>query len=96
MGLIKTFRVRLMRRRRSGYRELFGPGRDGLFSAAQTAVLADLKRFCHAETPTFDRDPQVHAFREGRRDVWLRIQQFLALTDDQIAAIRETDDDDWN
>jgi hypothetical protein len=94
MGMIQTFRVRLMKRRRAGYRDLFGPGPGGAFSPAQTAVLADLKRFCHAETPTFDIDARVHAMREGRREVWLRIQQFLALRDDQIANIRETDDDD--
>lgn len=93
---VQSFRVRLMRRRRAGYRALFGPvhSADGgqHFTPAQQAVLADLKRFCHASHPTWDTDPRIHALREGRREVWLRIQQFLALTDEQIADIKEVDD----
>ena len=91
-ALVQSLRVRLMRRRRAGYRALFGPG-DGGFTPAQEAVIADLKRFCHAQTPTYSADPREHALREGRREVWLRIQHFLQLTDGQIADIKETDDD---
>jgi len=47
-------------------------------------VLADLKRFCHADTPCWAEDPREHAMREGRREVWLRIQQHLKLTDADI------------
>lgn len=92
--LVQSLRVRLMRRRRAGYRALFGPGEGG-FTPAQEAVIADLKRFCHAETPTYSVDPREHALREGRREVWLRIQQFVGLTDSQIADIREVDDDSF-
>lgn len=55
-------------------------------------VLADLKRFCHAETSTFDADPRIHAFREGRREVWLRIQSYMALTEEQVRAFKEKTD----
>lgn len=89
----RSLRVRLMRRRRAAYRELFASGIDGP-APAQRAVLADLKRFCHAEYPTFDADPRVHALREGRREVWLRIQQFINLSDQDIADIREDMDDE--
>jgi hypothetical protein len=83
-----------MRRLRGAYRALFGPNEQGLFTREQEAALADLKRFCHADTSCFDADPRVHAHREGRREVWLRIQSFLQLTDRQIAGIKERDDDD--
>ena len=39
-------------------------------------VLRDLARFCRA-----------HAVAEGRREVWLRIQQHLQLSDDELWAI---------
>ena len=45
-------------------------------------VLADLARFCRAHDSTFH--PQ-HAQRlDGRREVWLRIQHHLQLTDEQV------------
>ena len=47
-------------------------------------VLADLAKFCRASSSTFDADPRVHALLEGRKEVWLRIQQHLNLTDDQL------------
>lgn len=48
-------------------------------------VLADLHRFCHAATPTFDpQSDRISAFREGRREVWLRIQAHMRITDDQV------------
>jgi hypothetical protein len=83
-----------MRRLRGAYREVFGPDAQGRFTPAQELVLADLKRFCHAETPCFDPDARIHAFREGRREVWLRKQTFLNLTDRQLADIKEPENDD--
>lgn len=53
-------------------------GKDGAI------VLADLARFCRANEPTFHADPRVHAVAEGRREVWLRIQKHLQLTEDQL------------
>lgn len=47
-------------------------------------VLKDLAKFCRAHEPTFHPDPRVHAFQEGRRDVWLRIMENLQLSDDDI------------
>ena len=47
-------------------------------------VLADLAKFCRANESTFHPDARVHAVAEGRREVWLRIQQHLNLSDDDL------------
>jgi hypothetical protein len=47
-------------------------------------VLADLARFCRANETTFHPDPRVEARLDGRREVWLRIQRHLQLTDEQL------------
>lgn len=53
-------------------------------------VLADLRRFCRATSPTFDpNNERVSIYLEGRRDVWLRIAAFLNVTDDQVYRLVE-------
>lgn len=47
-------------------------------------VLADLAKFCRAHESTFNADARLHAVAEGRREVWLRIQRNLELTDEQL------------
>lgn len=47
-------------------------------------VLFDLARFCRAHDSTFHKDPRMHAVLEGRREVWLRIQENLQMTPDEI------------
>jgi hypothetical protein len=47
-------------------------------------VLRDLAKFCRANESTFAKDPRAHAVLEGRREVWLRIQQYLRLTEDEL------------
>jgi hypothetical protein len=47
-------------------------------------VLADLAKFCRATETTHDKDALVAAHLDGRREVWLRIQQHLNLTEDQV------------
>lgn len=68
--------------------------------AGQT-VLADLSKFCRADRSCFDDDARRHAVAEGRREVWLRIQQHMNLTSEELYQIyggkvplqtRETDD----
>jgi hypothetical protein len=51
------------------------------------AILKDLARFCRANESTFNPDPRTHALLEGRREVWLRIQEHLQLTTEQIYAL---------
>lgn len=48
------------------------------------AVLRDLARFCRANETTFHADPRAHALAEGRREVWLRIQNHLQLSPDDL------------
>ena len=50
-------------------------------------VLLDLAKFCHANESCFHPDARVHAVIEGRREVWLRIQQHLNLNDEQLTAL---------
>lgn len=47
-------------------------------------VLADLAKFCRANTSTFHPDPHVAARLDGRREVFLRIQQHLKLDDEAL------------
>lgn len=49
-------------------------------------ILADLARFCRAEESCFHQDPRVHAVLEGRREVWLRIQEHLKLSPEELEA----------
>ncbi len=53
-------------------------------SVAAKAVLKDLAKFCRANATTFHPDPRMHSLLEGRREVWLRIQQHLKLTPDEL------------
>lgn len=65
--------------RRSSYLRTFSPNdRDS------QAVLADLAKFCRANEPTFSPDERTHALLEGRREVWLRIQRHLNLSEDDL------------
>lgn len=47
-------------------------------------VLKDLARFCRAHTTTYNPDARIHAVLEGRREVWLRIQERLQMTTEEI------------
>lgn len=47
-------------------------------------VLTDLAKFCRAHHSTFNADARAHAVAEGRREVWLRIQNYLNLTPDEL------------
>jgi hypothetical protein len=59
--------------RSQAYRQVF---KD---SQASQRVLRDLAKFCRANDSTFHADPRNHAVLEGRREVWLRIQNHLQL-----------------
>jgi len=70
------------RSRRSDYLTTFnGPVAD--------RVLADLAEFCRARETTFHTDERLHAVLEGRREVWLRINKYLNLTDREIQQLIE-------
>lgn len=77
--LLHDQRVNVMRDMKRCYTEIFGAE-----SLASKAVRADLKKFCRETTSTFHPDARVHALLEGRREVALRIQDFLELNVDQL------------
>lgn len=55
-----------------------------LMSPEGQRVLQDLARFCRANETCFNPDPRIHAVAEGRREVWLRIQQHLNLSSEDL------------
>ena len=69
--------------RRASYRQTFN-------TESGKRVLADLKRFCRANAPTADiNNERATYLLEGRREVWLRIQAHLNLTDEEIYVLTE-------
>jgi hypothetical protein len=47
-------------------------------------VLSDLARFCRAYESTFHPEHSVSDRLDGRREVWLRIEQHINLTSDEL------------
>lgn len=68
---------RLLSRRRTAYVKTFA-------NPVGEEVLRDLAKFCRATESTFNADPRIHAVLEGRREVWLRIQTYLNLSDEEL------------
>lgn len=68
--------------RRNAYRRLFN-----LENLDVQFVLQDLAKFCRAHETTFHPDDRTHALLEGRREVLLRIQRHLNLTDEELWSI---------
>lgn len=63
--------------RQTAYRLVFaGPSGD--------IVLKDLAKFCRAGRSTFHADPYAAARLDGRRECWLRIQNHLHLSQEQL------------
>lgn len=86
--------VDFVRGRRQSYQLAFT-------SPAGQSVLIDLARFCRASETCFHEDARKHAVLEGRREVWLRIQNHLRLNSEQLVdlyggqqfkVMQETDD----
>jgi hypothetical protein len=65
--------------RKQAYQQTFNP--EAKFSGA---VLDDLAKFCRAHESTFHPDARIQAALEGRREVWLRIQNHLELDDETL------------
>ena len=69
--------------RQTAYRAVFnGPMSD--------VVLVDLAKFCRANESTYHPDPRVAAQLDGRREVFLRIQQHLKLSSDDLWKLYQT------
>lgn len=54
---------------------------------ANELVREDLARFCRANESTFHIDPRNEGILQGRREVWLRIQQHLDLSPDELLKV---------
>lgn len=64
----------------------------GVQQPASVDVLIDLARFCRANETTFvPKDRDAALVLAGRREVFLRIQQHLNLTNDQLFALYSGD-----
>jgi hypothetical protein len=68
-----------LHQRQIAYTQIFG-----IQSPSNKLVLQDLKKFCRANSSTFHPKGRVHALLEGRREVILRIEDFLTLTLDEL------------
>ena len=69
-----------LRERKAAYQLTFaGPHSD--------RVMADLRKFCRAEATCFHADPRIHAVLEGRREVFLRIQEHCSLGLEELAEL---------
>ncbi|BBC99102.1 Bbp19 family protein [Sphingobium sp. YG1] len=71
-------------------RLFFGEG--GLLKRDAEAVLADLRDYCRAQSSGFSPDPLIMAKMAGRREVWLRIMEFLNLDEKLVQTLMEVDD----
>lgn len=55
-------------------------------------VLKDLAKFCRAHESTYHKDPRIHAMLEGRKEVWLRIQEHLNLSVEELMELHKIKD----
>lgn len=85
---------KFLQARRAAYQAIFAP--SGSVGPMAEIVLADLRKFCRANTSTIMVspvtrvvDPYASAVAEGRREVWNRIRSNLDLTDPQINALAD-------
>ena len=54
----------------------------------------DLAKFCRANKTTYNPDARIHAVLEGRREVWLHIQNYLQLTNEELYDLHEIKSND--
>lgn len=73
--------VELCRQRKTAYQLKFGNDESA------DLVRTDLARFCRADATTWSDDARHHARLEGRREVWLRIEQHLKLEPEELARL---------
>lgn len=79
--LVERAREFLFKRRRAYLRVLDKNNKD------VELILRDLAKFCRAHETTHNPDQRLSAVLEGRREVWLRIQQHLNLTEEELWSI---------
>lgn len=80
-------------KRKRAYKKLFLAD-DGTLNEDGRIVLADLANFCRANKSTTHvangkADPILSAVGDGRREVWLRLQEMLYLDEKLITKLKE-------
>ena len=73
------------------YKRLFMP--TGRPDRDAEIVLADLREFSGMRSSGFSTDPLVMARNAGRREVMMRISDFLDLDESQVAKMMEVEDE---
>jgi hypothetical protein len=79
--------MRFFRGHTRAYRQVFNRQ-----SPAVQYVLADMEEFCCANRTTVGATDRDLAVREGRRQVWLRLQRALNLTPEEMFALARRKD----
>lgn len=79
-----NFLSKLVNARRAHNYKLVFMDDDGTPSLAGQKMLADLNRFCRGNKSTYDPDPRAHALLEGRREVLLRILNFIGIPSHEL------------
>jgi hypothetical protein len=73
--------LEFLRQRKAAYQLKFGSGDPA------DMVREDLAWFCHANRSCWGDDARDQARLEGRREVWLRIQQHLTMEPEELAEL---------
>lgn len=69
-----------LQQRKRAYQQTFG-------SPVGKEVLVDLSKFCRANETCFHSNHDIAMMLEGRREVWLRIQNHLGLPAEQLVEL---------
>jgi hypothetical protein len=90
-----TKAVQRILNRKHAYRAVFFDA-SGNVSPNAEIVLADLKKFCRAQSTTVtvspiskNIDPLAMAMAEGRREVWMRLMAHLHIDEKQVFNLEE-------
>jgi len=77
---------RLLRERKYAYLRVFVDG--GSSPEDRALVLADLANFCRKKRSTGDANPHIAARLDGRREVVLRIDEYIELSIEQLIELK--------
>ena len=93
-----TKSVQRILNRKAAYRRTFMDA-SGNISRDGEIVLADLRKFCRANSSTVmvspiskSIDPIAMGMAEGRREVWLRLMAHLHIDEKQVFNLQEPDE----
>ena len=78
MNWVEQARTLLWNRSLAYQRIFLGHGTD------TDEVLSDLAKFCRASETTYHVDQRLSDVLIGRREVWIRLQHHLNLTEEQL------------